>query len=370
MMASKFQDWNTEIDPESLPWTVPLSDKYDYLYPSADRRSFAAEKGRVEYTLDKQGNVLSSKKMAKDYSGDLGEGMTMFSAEEGFCHGVKDASGKVIAEAKYNNIENFHQGFTTVEIRGNHQIIDKTGKIIYKSPTSASITRIEGTRYLILEYYAKIFDAKTGETKVLGQKIAELRPGGGGQYIARIDKTHFMLLDENFEPKDGGQLYSFIGAMSDGLYYAEKLKGIFYSETASHYKIKTEVEKGYYDKNGKLIVALPDDTAFGGRFSENRAFVFTPDKLKIIDRDGKTIASFDSYLDENSTALDLAYMETDAVFINGYAPVEYGRGYVVCDKDGNLVVKPFADMISRGPDNSFSVHYRQKVGILDLGEGL
>ena len=230
--------------------------------------------------------------------------------------GYINKNGKIIIEPKYNNAENFTNGFAFV-------LLDSTWMLINKKQ------RVFKTTCLLYPYnhgfsegLCAFIDCKTMKTGyinnkglwVIEPKYDEARDFHQGLAAVCLDKKWFYIDKRNTQILTNFDNFRYLYDFNNNL------AGV---ETKSS-------KKGYINKNGKLVI----DTIYefhSGEFSENLINVRYNGKFDYIDKNGK-------YITNNKFIIAYEFIENKAI-VSVYVD-EYYEKFGIINKQGEFIVKP------------------------------
>ncbi len=352
---------------EQESWYLPLSEEYDSIHQiaGADRELYGARYQDKEILMDRTGKAQLT----------IPENLTVFEPQKGWVssemdcdgegenllryydkarekYGFMNLRGKVVIEAAYEQATEFTDGYAIAQDTvGGHPsimiIIDQSGRMAYNPSAEGqwfewftSVKRLGGSRFLLKDERGskgRIFDAK--EKTVLKEMS---RSGGyldmknlGEERWARIGDSYLYLLDEDFEPVSE-DAYLWMDRFSEGLCFVKWNEG-------------TKTRCGYIDGSGKVQIAV-GDVICGSRFKEGKAFLWTEDRVRVIDRTGRTLFEKElaEALDPDYYQIESRYDEvrmelTQLGFRDDLAVCYDGRYFGILDAKGTWRIPPILD---------------------------
>lgn len=354
---------------DSLPFTMALTGDYEWVKPREDG-NFDAIAGDTNYVTDMNGKLLNR----FDENGyEIGDGCMRYRDENGN-ERVENSSGEVIAD-NLHCAYSFCDGFCLTVKNSQYKIINTDGEIIYAPKDVIEVFPVGGPLYLVSETEkCRIYNVKTKEFRDLTFFTRIIQETEDGQYSAIVKVKDYIsagdcyvLLDENFDIKENGQLYREIDRLSEGLRYVERFKDTFYKSESGHIGA---IEKGYVNAQGKMILPLPKDAYRGFDFSEGKALIYGKTKIQIIDKSGKTLAEIPVKKGSEDDMAGLCEKNNAISFEHGIAPVFLDKKYGVIDENGNMLIEPVFEDIDRAKDGLYTVSVHEKwgnrCGIIDL----
>jgi len=404
-------------------WLMALTDRYAYLHSDKYGKTLRGEDEdyRFDYTLSVKGEVLKEQPASKEihdgrfYTDSIGDGLYLYFADSSSNNnqGAVDGDGNIVIPPEFIHIYYFQDGYACAcNSRNENVIIDAKGNTVYntkKGPNSLKndfkarpLNHISDTRYLVCEDKPFVLNAKTGEKTEIDSRILKrltyispLEKGGFIAYLSASDLDNnkksyennwafCVILDENFQVKSDA-LYRYIGSLSaGGLRYAERSKmslGEFLNQ--DEFKTYTEenkqkkflpTEKGYMNKDEKMVLAVPEETVFAFPFSEKKAVVYTRDKAVIMNPKGEILFELEADItvsgDSTFASAYSEYEMADSVFRGGFASIQKRDGcFGVINADGKWVIKPEFEGIEAAADGVYIVEAGGKYGIISLEGG-
>lgn len=377
---------------EQESWYLPLDDAYDSIHEinGAEKELYGARYEDREVLMDKRGNVLL--KIPKERSAfepqkgwipsemdsdGEGDGLLRFYDSEKKQYGFMDLEGNTVIKASYTQATDFADGYAVIqdEMEGHQNImavIDRSGRIIY-DPTKegqwyewfSKVKRLGGGLFLLTSERGgkyRILDAKENQVikEIEGAGVFDLEPLGEGRCARFDDEDQMQLLDEDFDPVSE-DTFVWMDGFSEGLCFARWKEGI---ETVS----------GYVDADGKARIAA-GDALYGSRFKEGKAFLWTKDRVRVIDTAGRILfeKELSKELNETDYQLNSRYDEAPAEtapcwFRNGLAICYDGSCYGILDERGKWLIQPVMDDAAFCGKDAAAVRLGVKEGILKVGE--
>ena len=337
-----------------LTWSLELTDSYTFIFSGDVPGQFEAYDGSQGFLIDETGRVL--KELSDE--NDLGEGFHRFE-KDGF-YGVRDKSGRVIIEAKYRQIDDFHHGYTAVRNDIHYELLDKSGQKILSDRLLSNITYIKDGYYFVSGSKNYVLNVDTRKKIPLPSKVMGITTDESGSSIAVLGDDAFCYLSDSFTIPESAVLYRKLPEFSEGLGYAERYDDLIVDEKHNVPLTRgyTPV-RGYMNKARKMVLPLPyEDIQMACPFSEGKALIFADKKVRCIDTDGKTLFT----LEDKNTKAKFEY-----IFSGGFAPLTLdGIKEGVIDESGKFVIEPIFDSVGRINDGYVAVSYKGKCGILNL----
>ena len=349
-------------------WYLPLNGDYDGIHQitGADQEIYGALHKDQEILMDRNGKILLAIPKGRSVfepqkgwvSSDMesdGEGgnLLRFYDEDREKYGFMDLQGNIAIKAAYEQVTEFTDGYAIVEDElGGHPeisvIIDRAGRMVY-DPTKegqwnewfSKVQRLGGSLFLLRNEQsnkARIFDA--AEHSILkeidtGGRFYSMKALGEGR-CASIDNDDGMrLLDQDFEPVSEAA-YTWMDGFSEGLCFVK-------------WKDGTKTLCGYIDGAGRLKIEA-GEVLCGSRFHDGKAFLWSEDHVRVIDKTGRTL--FEKKLAEklNREHYQMAsrYDEipeelAGCWFRDGLAVCYDGSHYGIVDAEGNWRIQPVLD---------------------------
>lgn len=206
----------------------------------------------------------------------------------------------------------------------------------------------------------KVFDIESGKTVFQSEEYNMVSYIGEGYYSAcsNVDfgkKQYSILLDENFQPALGGQLFTTIGEFSQGYCYVEKVEGSIDEESNR----KPPTTNGYMDKAGNMKITLGGNL-YAEKFSEDKAIVWYKDNLRCINLKGEELFQLPLELEkERDYGISVFFGGKAVVFSDGKAGL--------IDETGKWIINPQFDWIRIIGDNLVFVKRGNGTGVLRTG---
>lgn len=365
--AAEEQDRQNLQALEQETWYLPLSEEYDSIHQidGADRELYGAwhqdreilmdRTGKLQLTIPENLTVFEPQKgwVSSEMNSDgEGDNLLRFYDKEREKYGFMDLQGKVVLKAAYAQVTEFADGYAVREdeLEGHGEImtiIDRSGRMAYDPAAEGqwfewytSVKRLGGGCFLLKnnrDGKGRIFDAKEGKAVKEMDRGAfyDMKALGDGR-CASIDNQNGMgLLDKDFEPVSE-ETYTWMDGFSEGLCFVK-------------WKDGTKTRCGYIDGEGRLKIET-GDILYGSRFKEEKAFLWTEDCVRVIDRTGRTLFEKElaEKLDPDHDQMGSRYDEvpaelTQCWFRDSLAVCYDGRYFGILDAEGNWRIPPILD---------------------------
>lgn len=343
---------------KSIPWSMEPTDQYISIFAGETPGQFEAYDGEKGFLIDATGRVL--KEIPDD--GNLGEGLFLFEKED-LC-GVKDASGKVVIEAKYRSIEEFHHGYAIAWDGSRHKLLNRDGSQLLAGEVISTISYIKSGKYFVNGSTHYILDVSTGDKTPLPSKVLGITTDDNGSYMARLPDDTYCYLTDAFAIPQGAVLYKTLPEFSEGLAYVERYDDLIVDEkhnvplTRGHARIC-----GYMNESHEIVLPLAyKDIKRAHPFAEGKALIYADKKIICIDTKGKTLFVLEDC--SNSDPLDTR-------FTGGYASLSLdGKKEGIIDEEGKFIFEPIFDSVGRINAGYAAVRYKEQYGIINLKEGI
>ncbi len=334
------------------------TDQYDWITAGESPGQFEAYDGEKWFLIDATGRVLEE--IPDDES--LGGGLFRFEKED-LC-GVKDASGKVVIEAKYRSIEKFHHGYAAAWDGSRHKLLSRDGSQLLADELISDISYIKDGKYFINGNTHYILDVITGEKTQLPSKVLGITTDDNGSYMARLPDDTYCYLTDSFAIPEGAVLYKTLPEFAEGLAYVERYDDLIVDEkhniplTRGHTRIC-----GYMDDSHKIVLPLAyKDIKRACPFAEGKALIYADRKIICIDTKGNTLFTLEGC--SNNDPLDTG-------FAGGYASLSLdGKKEGIIDEKGEFVIDPIFDSVGRINAGHAAARYKDQYGIINLKEGI
>lgn len=190
---------------------------------------------------------------------------------------------------------------------------------------------------------------------------------GAGYYQASPVERYYtndvkVILKNDVTPAFGGSVFLLIGGYSESLCYCEKIVNGDMDNVPLH----MEVEKGYYNQNGRLVIPT-GDSVYGTEFFEGYAVVYEEEAFYIIDKKGNKV------LEKPLRKAIIQNQSGDAVFENlphwkDRFVIFDGKYYGVLAADGSWLIKPMFYNLIANSKSFFTVYFGDQKGIVELRE--
>ncbi|MEP6674913.1 MAG: WG repeat-containing protein [Ferruginibacter sp.] len=265
--------------------------------------------------VDKTGNIVIP--LEYEFLGDSYDGLMNFKKDEGY--GFIDQKNTVIIPALYSNISNFGNGLAPVLVKTENKYgyIDRNNKLIVPAKYEAAENFYQGyaavQRKKAVTVKGKLIDdAETALINASGKELTDFnyhsisyRMEGGLFKVSKkekfgfIDSTGKLVLPVEYKEANlewGGNIilrsadnkYGMMNVRSGIVLKPEY--GYISSLTADHFYYSKDGKATVLDQNKKIIVA--PDSAERVLLGKNSIVYFNPDKVKIFDKNGKLIKTF------------------------------------------------------------------------------
>ncbi len=365
--AAAEQDRQNLQELEQESWYLPLSEEYDGIHQiaGADRELYGAwyqdreilmdRTGKLQLTIPENLTVFEPQMgwVSADMDSDgEGDNLLRFYDKEREKYGFMDLQGNIVIKAAYEQATEFADGYAVRkdELEGHKEImtiIDRSGRMAYDPATEGQwfewftrVKRLGGSCFLLKndrDGKGRIFDAKEGKAVKEMDRGAfyDMKALGEGR-CAGFDNTDGMrLLDKDFEPVSE-EAYTWMDGFSEGLCFVKWQDG-------------TKTLCGYIDGEGRLEIET-GDILYGSRFKEGKAFLWTEDRVRVIDRTGRIFfeKELEEKLDLDHDQMESRYDEvpvelTRCWFRDGLAVCYDGSCFGILDAEGTWRIPPFLD---------------------------
>jgi hypothetical protein len=134
------------------------------------------------------------------------------------------------------------------------------------------------------------------------------------------------------------------------------------------YPVMLEGKEGFIDKNGKIVITLPEGFRTTGIFSEGLSRVQISKRIK--DNNPESISGYttkftNGYINISGEIIISGPFIQTRDFSNGLAPVEIDEKWGYIEKSGKLKIKNIYDFANEFSDNMGRVYLDKKVGFVD-----
>lgn len=353
---------------EQEAWYLPLSEDFNGIHQiaGADREVYSALHKDREILIDRSGKLLltipehmTAFEPQKGWvssemeSGGEGDDLLRFYDEESEKYGFMDLQGNIVIKAAYDQVTEFTDGYAVSEgeLAGHPSImtiIDRAGRIVYdpakEGPWNqwfSSVKRLGGSLFLLENSRngkGRIFDAAGQKVlKELDRRSGfyDLKALGEGRCASIGDDGGMKLLDRDFAPVSE-EAYTWMDGFSEGLCFVKWRDG-------------TKTLCGYIDGEGRLQISA-GEVICGGRFHDGKAFLWSEERVRAIDRTGRTLfeKKLSKKLNPEHYPMESQYDEipeelAGCWFRDGLAVCYDGSCYGIVDAEGNWRIRPVLD---------------------------
>lgn len=355
--SASSQNYTQKDSISKLPWSMSPTDQYPVIFSSEVPGQFEVYDEDKVLLIDAEGKVL---KELDDPDNDLGEGFHLFKKDDDY--GVRDKDGRIIIEANYKNIDEFHHGYASAWNGVHHELLDKNGHKVLSNLLISEITYIGDGKFFVNAGRHYILDVDTGKEISLPSKIIGITTDGNDSYMARLSGDTFCYLSKDFTIPRGAVLYGELPEYSEGLAYAKRYDDLIVDEKHNIPLTRGHTPAcGYMNKNHELVLPLPyKDIQKCSPFSEGKALIYADKKVICIDTEGKELFTL-----EDSNRQDWY----ESTFSGGYVSLTLdGKKEGIINDKGEFVIEPLFNFIGRIQGGYAVVNYKDKYGILDLNQ--
>ncbi len=300
--AQKNQDETADF-----PWSVSPDVGYTLIEETVEDNHFKAIKADgSKICIDGEGQPIEKCENGHQFTNGLYEFV------EGEASGLKDASGKVVADADIFYFEDCGEYLITFS-NGEDEwksaaLYDRNGKALIKEKSYCHLDSL-GNGWFFAECDSNyVYHAKTGEKHFVDDEMMLIYADGkGGFYGETGPVVEVYPLDEEFQLMKDGIKFNYMSELSEGLRYVQMVLPD---------KPQEEIY-AYVNADNEVVINLREEDGtvpkMASPFSEGKAFVQIDADLLCMDRKGEIL--FDLSVESKSYNIE----ETE--FHEGYAPL-------------------------------------------------
>lgn len=297
-----------QSDTADFPWSVSPDAGYTLIEETVEYNHFTAKKADGSKTcIDGEGQLIEKCKDGHQFTNGLYEFV------EGETSGLKDASGKIIADPDIFYFEDCGEYLITFS-NGKDEwksaaLYDGRGKALIKEKSYCHLDNL-GNDWFFAECDSNyVYNAKTGEKHSIDDEMMLIHADGKGGFYGEIGPVvEVYPLDEEFQLMKGGIKFNYMADLSEGLRYVQMVLP----------ENPQEEIYGYVNADNKVVINLreeDDETVpkMASPFSEGKAFVQIGANLLCMNSDGEILFRLD--------VASRDYNIEETAFHEGYAPL-------------------------------------------------